>query len=52
VHTSWGTLREQLTTHQVVTVALPATQGMTLRSRKGATPRDARQKISGPRLPG
>ncbi len=27
VHTSWATLREQLSTHQVVTVVLPATNG-------------------------
>jgi transposase len=45
VHTSWGTLRELLTTHQVVTVVLPATNGMTLRIRKGTTPEDAHQRI-------
>jgi len=38
VHTSWATLREQLSTHQVVTVVLPATHGQTLRLRKGSTP--------------
>ena len=38
VHTSWATLREQLSTHQVVTVVLPATNGQTLRIRKGSTP--------------
>ena len=38
VHTSWATLREQLSTHQVVTVVLPATSGQTLRIRKGSTP--------------
>jgi hypothetical protein len=27
VHTSWATLREQLSTHQVVTVVLPSTTG-------------------------
>jgi transposase len=37
VHTSWATLREQLSTHQVVTVVLPATNGQTLRIRKGST---------------
>jgi transposase len=38
VHTSWATLREQLSTHQVVTVVLPTTDGRTLRIRKGSTP--------------
>jgi transposase len=38
VHTSWATLREQLSTHQVVTVALPSTNGQTLRIRKSSTP--------------
>jgi hypothetical protein len=38
VHTSWATLREQLATHQVVTVVLPATNGQTLRIRKSTTP--------------
>ena len=45
VHTSWGTLREQLSTHQVVTVVLPATNGKTLRIRKGTTPEAVHQKI-------
>jgi transposase len=38
VHTSWATLREQLATHQVVTVVLPSTNGQTLRIRKSTTP--------------
>src|SRR5712692_5261262 len=38
VHTSWATLREQLSTHQVQTIVLPATNGQTLRIRKGSTP--------------
>ena len=41
VHTSWATLREQLSTHQVVTVVLPATNGRTLRIRKSV---DARRR--------
>jgi len=45
VHTSWGTPREQLTTHPVVTGALPATNGMTLRIRKGSTPDCAHQEV-------
>jgi transposase len=38
VHTSWATLREQLSTHHVLTVVLPATTGQTLRIRKTSTP--------------
>ena len=38
VHTSWATLREQLSTHHVLTVVLPATNGQTLRIRKTSTP--------------
>ena len=38
VHTSWATLREQLSTHQVITVVLPSTNGQTLRIRKGSMP--------------
>ena len=38
VHTSWATLREQLSTHHVLTVILPATNGQTLRIRKTSTP--------------
>jgi transposase len=45
VHTSWATLREQLSTHQVVTVVLPATNGQTLRIRKGSTPEAIHREI-------
>ena len=38
IHTSWGTLREELSTHQVVTVVLPTESGAVLRIRKGTTP--------------
>ena len=38
VHTSWATLREQLSTHQVVTAVLPAPDGRTLRIRRSSTP--------------
>jgi len=34
IHTSWWTLRQQLTTHQVVTVVLPTVDGPVLRIRK------------------
>jgi transposase len=45
IHTSWATLREQLSTHQVVTVALPATNGKTLRIRKSTTPEPPHREI-------
>jgi len=38
LHTSWATLREQLSTHHVQTIVLPATNGQTLRVRKGSAP--------------
>jgi len=38
IHTSWETLRQQLSTHQVVTVALPASNGDILKIRKGTNP--------------
>jgi len=45
IHTSWGTLREQLSTHQVVTVVLPTSTGHILRIRKGTTPEQVHQDI-------
>ncbi len=45
IHTSWWTLRQQLSTHQVVTVVLPTTDGPTLRIRKGTTPDAVQRKI-------
>ncbi len=45
IHTSWATLREELSTHQVVTVVLPASNGDTLRIRKGSTPEARHQEI-------
>jgi transposase len=44
-HTSWATLRDQLSTHQVVTVALPTESGGILKIRKGTTPEDAHRLI-------
>lgn len=38
IHTSWATVREQLSTHQVVTVVLPTESGETLRIRTGTRP--------------
>jgi transposase len=37
-HTSWATLREQLSTHQVATVVLPTLDGRLLKIRKASTP--------------
>lgn len=45
IHTSWATLREQLSTHQVVTVVLPMANGKTLRIRKGGTPEPVHRDI-------
>ncbi len=45
IHTSWGTLRQQLSTHQVVTVVLPTTKGKTLKIRKGTTPEPTHREI-------
>jgi transposase len=45
VHTSWATLREQLSTHQVMTVVLPTTTGQTLRIRKSSMPEAIHREI-------
>ena len=45
LHTSWATLREELTTHQVVTVLLPASNGDVLKIRKGSTPEPRHKAI-------
>lgn len=45
IHTSWWTIRQQLSTHQVVTVVLPTTNGTILRIRKGTTPDREQQEI-------
>jgi transposase len=45
VHTSWATLREQISTHQVVTVVLPSPSGQVLRIRKGSTPEAIHREI-------
>jgi len=44
-HTSWATLREQLSTHQVATVVLPAIDGRVLKIRKASTPDDLHREI-------
>jgi transposase len=45
VHTSWATLREQLSTHQVVTVVLPTVTGEVLRLRRATTPEPVHREI-------
>jgi hypothetical protein len=44
-HTSWATLRGQLSTHQVATVVLPALDGRTLKIRKASTPEEPHREI-------
>ena len=45
IHTSWATLREELSTHQVVTVVLPTESGGVLRIRKGTTPEPVHREV-------
>jgi transposase len=45
LHTSWWTLRQQLSTHQVVTVVLPTGDGKTLKIRKATTPEPVHKEI-------
>jgi len=45
IHTSWWSLRQQLSTHQVATIVLPTSNGMVLRIRKGGTPGPDQKKI-------
>ena len=45
VHTSWWTLRQQLGTHQVVTVVLPTGNGKILKIRKATTPEPVHKQI-------
>ena len=45
IHTSWATLREQLATHQVVTVVLPTSDGGVLRIRKATSPEAEHKQI-------
>jgi transposase len=45
IHTSWETLREQLSTHQVVTVRLPTSDGRVLTIRRDTRPEEIHQHI-------
>jgi transposase len=44
-HTSWWSLRQQLSTHQVVTVVLPTSNGHLVKIRKGTTPEPTQRAI-------
>lgn len=45
IHTSWATIREQLSTHHMVTVVLPTSDGNVLRLRKATTPEPEHKQI-------
>ena len=45
IHTSWWSIRQQLSTHQVATIVLPTSNGMVLRIRKGGAPEPNQKKI-------
>jgi hypothetical protein len=45
IHTSWWTLRRQLSTHQVVTIVLPTADGKIFKIRKATTPEPAHKEI-------
>jgi transposase len=45
VHTSWWTIRQQLSTHQVATIVLPTADGRVLKIRKAGTPEPVHREI-------
>jgi transposase len=45
IHTSWWTIRQQLRTHQVVTVVLPTADGRILKIRKAGSPEPVHREI-------
>ena len=45
IHTSWASLREQLATHQVVTVVLPTSDGQQICIRRATTPEPEHERI-------
>ena len=45
IHTSWWSLRQVLSTHQVATVVLPTQNGSVLKIRKGSTPEPQHRDI-------
>jgi hypothetical protein len=45
LHTYWWTLRQQLSTHQVITVVLPPADGKVLKIRRGTSPEPIHREI-------
>lgn len=45
IHTSWWTLRQQLSTHQVATIVLPTSSGRILKIRKATVPEAQHREI-------
>jgi len=45
IHTSWWTLRQQLSTHQLVTVVLPTSNGAVLKIRQATNPEPVHREI-------
>jgi hypothetical protein len=45
IHTSWCTLRQSLSTHQVATLVLPRENGLLLRIQKRSTPEPQHREI-------
>jgi transposase len=45
IHTSWWTIRQQLSTHQVATIVLPTADGRVLKIRKATTPEKLHRDI-------
>jgi len=45
LYTSWGTVREQLATHQVVTVNLPTSDGKVLSIRRATAPEPIHEEL-------
>ena len=45
IHTSWWTIRQQLNTHQVLTVVLPTADGRVLKIRKAGSPEPVHREI-------
>ena len=45
IHTSWWSIRQELSTHQVITVVLPTTDGRIMKIRKGTVPEPVHREI-------
>lgn len=46
LHTSWGTVRETLSNHEVCTIVLPTSDGKVLKIRKASTPEPAHKQLN------